>query len=208
METIAVCVNPAKLLASLRYAFTNKYTVVTELMQNARRAKASYVALDYDGKTQTLMVRDDGVGIVEWQKLFTVGESGWDATTARDEHAFGVGFMKSLYSARRCSVRSRARMIAFDTAEALRQVPIDVQTTPSATETVVTLEGVALEELGRRIEVLASAFPIPVIYNGARPARPVALDSKPFVATPIGHVCLFGTEDVIAVASTFYLLQG
>ena len=43
MEKIAVCVNPAKLLASLRYAFTNKYTVVTELMQNARRAKASFV---------------------------------------------------------------------------------------------------------------------------------------------------------------------
>jgi hypothetical protein len=208
METIAVCVNPAKLLASLRYAFTNKYTVVTELMQNARRAKASYVALDYDGKSQTLTVRDDGVGIAEWQKLFTVGDSGWDEITARDEHAFGLGFMKSLYSARRCIVRSRGRMIAFDTAEALRQVPIDVRTTPSATETVVTLEGVVLEELGRRIEVLASAFPIPVIYNGARLARPVALDSKPFVATPIGHVHLVGTEDGKAVASTLLVLQG
>jgi hypothetical protein len=208
MEQIAVCVNPAKLLASLRYAFTNKYTVVTELMQNARRAKASYVALDYDGKAQTLTVRDDGVGIAEWQKLFTVGESGWDATTARDEHAFGVGFMKSLYSARRCSVRSRAKMIAFATAEALRQVPIDVQTTPSATETVVTLEGVALEELDRRMEVFASAFPIPVIYNGTRLARPVALDSKPFVSTPIGQVHLVGTEDGKAVASTLLVLQG
>jgi hypothetical protein len=208
MEQIAVCVNPAKLLASLRYAFTNKYTVVTELMQNARRAKASYVALDYDGKAQTLTVRDDGVGIAEWQKLFTVGESGWDAATARDEHAFGVGFMKSLYSARGCSVRSRAKMIVFDTAEALRQVPIDVQTTPSATETVVTLEGVALEELDRRMEGFASAFPVPVIYNGARLARPVALDSKPFVATPIGQVHLVGTEDGKAVASTLLVLQG
>ena len=52
MEQIAVCVNPAKLLASLRYAFTNKYTVVTELMQNARRAKASCVGVDYDGNSQ------------------------------------------------------------------------------------------------------------------------------------------------------------
>ena len=208
MEQIAVCVNPAKLLASLRYAFTNKYTVVTELMQNARRAKASYVAVDYDSKAQTLTVRDDGVGIAEWQKLFTVGESGWDAATARDEHAFGVGFMKSLYSARRCTVLSRDKMIAFDTAEALRQVPIDVQTMPSATQTVVTLEGVALEDLERRMEVLASAFPIPVIYNGARLARPVALDSKPFVSTPIGHVHLVGTEDGKAVASTLLVLQG
>lgn len=208
MERITVCVNQAKLLASLRYAFTNKYTVVTELMQNARRAKASYVAVDYDGKAQTLTVRDDGVGITEWQALFTVGESGWEASTVGDEHAFGMGFMKSLYSARRCNVRSRGRMIAFDTAEALRQVPIEVQAAPGATETVVSLDGVLLEELDRRMEVLASAFPIPVLYNGRSLARPVALDAKPFAATPIGHVHLVGLEDGKAVASTLLVLQG
>jgi len=75
METIAVCVNGPKLIAALRHAFTNKYTVVKELMQNARRAKASFVAVDYDAKSQALTVRDDGVGIADWQKLFTVGDS-------------------------------------------------------------------------------------------------------------------------------------
>ena len=208
MERIAVCVNQAKLLASLRYAFTNKYTVVTELMQNARRAKASYVAVEYDGKAQTLTVRDDGVGISDWQALFTVGESGWDATTARDEHAFGMGFMKCLYSAQRCSVRSRDKMIAFDTAEALQQVPIEVQTVAAAMETVVSLEGVALEELDRRMEVLASAFPIPVLYNGRALARPLALDAKRYVTTDIGDVHLVGMEDGKAVASTLLVLQG
>src|ERR1700757_3052065 len=126
METIAVCVNGPKLIAALRFAFTNKDTVVKDLRQTARRAKASFVAIDYDAKARTLTVRDDGVGITDWQKLFTLGESGWDTTTARDEHAFGVGFMKSLYSARRCIVRSRDRMIAFDTGEALEQADIEV----------------------------------------------------------------------------------
>lgn len=208
METIAVRVNGSKLLASLRYAFTNKYTIVTELMQNARRAKASYVAIDYDGKAHTLTVRDDGVGIADWQKLFTVGESGWDATTTCDEHAFGVGFMKSLYSARRCTVRSRDRMIAFDTAEALRQVDIDVQTVAPVTETLVRLEGVVLEELDRRMETIASAFPIPVLYNGLSLARPLAVDAKAFVATDIGDVHLIGMEDGKAATSTLLVLQG
>ena len=208
MEQIAVCVNQTKLLASLRYAFTNQYTVVTELLQNARRAKATSVAVDYDSTAQTLRVRDDGVGIVDWQKLFTVGESGWDAATARDEHAFGVGFMKSLYSARQCSVRSHDKMIVFATAEALQQRPIAVQAAPFTTGTVVTLEGVALPELERRMEVLASAFPIPVLYNGVALSRPLALDSKTFVATPIGQVHLAGTEDGKAVASTLLVLQG
>jgi hypothetical protein len=74
MERIAVCVNPAKLLASLPRVHQQ---VHGGYGADAKRApaKASYVALDYDGKAQTLTVRDDGVGIVEWQKLFTVGES-------------------------------------------------------------------------------------------------------------------------------------
>ena len=208
METIAVCVNQAKLLASLRYAFTNKYTVVAELMQNARRAKASYVAVDYDGKTQTLIVRDDGVGIVEWQKLFTVGESGWDEATARDEHAFGVGFMKSLYSARRCTVYSRDKMIAIDTAEALRQRPIEVQVATATAETIVTLEGVMLEGLERRMQVMASAFPISVVYNGAVLPRPLALDNKRFTTTAVGQVHLAGMDDGKVTSSTLLVLQG
>jgi len=208
MDQIAVCVNPTKLLASLRYAFTNQYTVVTELLQNARRAGATRVAVDYDSVTQTLTVRDDGVGIGDWQKLFTVGESGWDATTVRDEHAFGVGFMKSLYSARQCSVRSHDRMIAFATAEALQQRPIAVEAAPFTAGTEVRLEGVALAELEPRMAVLASAFPLPVLYNGVALPRPLALDGKPFVATPIGPVHLAGAEDGRAVAATVLVLQG
>ena len=208
METIAVCVNGPKLIAALRYAFTNKYAVVKELMQNARRANASFVAVDYDAKAHTLSVRDDGVGIADWQKLFTVGDSGWDAATARDEHAFGVGFMKSLYSARRCTVRSRERMIAFDTSAALQQVEVEVKTVAPITGTIVRLEGVALEELDRRMEAMAGAFPIPVIYNGRTLARPLAVDAMPFASTDIGDVHLAGTEDGQAARSTVLVLQG
>jgi hypothetical protein len=208
MEKIAVCVNGPKLIAALRYAFTNRYTVVKELMQNARRAKASFVAIDYDAKTQTLSVRDDGVGITDWRKLFTVGESGWDTTTVRDEHAFGVGFMKSLYSARRCTVRSRDRMIAFDTSEALEQAEIEVKTVSSIAQTIVRLEGVVLEELDRRMDALASAFPIAVIYNGRTLPRPLAIDAMPLVATEIGGVHLAGMEDGKAARSTLLVLQG
>lgn len=208
METVAVCVNGPNLIAALRYAFTNKYTVVKELMQNARRARARFVAIDYDAQAQTLAVRDDGNGITDWQKLVTVGESGWPAETVRDEHAFGVGFMKCLYSAHRCSVRSGERMVAFDTAQALQQVAIEVQRVPPSTQTIVRLEGVVLEELEQRMAGLASAFPLPVIYNGHRLPRPLAIDALPFEATAMGAVHLAGVEDGKAVRSTLLVLQG
>jgi len=208
METIAVAVNGPKLIEVLRYAFTDRYTVLKELMQNARRAKASFVAIDYDAAAHTLCVRDDGSGIGDWQMLFTVGESGWEATIARDEHAFGLGFMKSLHAARRCTVRSRDRMIAFDTTEALKQVEVEVHVVPAIAGTIARLEGVVLDDLDWRIDALASAFPIPVIYNGRTVARPLAVDSLPCVTTEVGQVFVAGLEDGKAVRATLLVLQG
>ena len=208
MEQVGVRINEERLLANLRYAFTNRSTVLTELMQNARRAKASFVAIDYDSDTETLVVRDDGVGIADFQALFTVGESGWDAATVAAEHAFGMGFMKSLYSARHCTVRSRGKVIAFDSAAALRGEPIEVRVTQPTPETVVRLEGVKLTQLEQRMKELASGFAIPVIVNGVELERPFALDRLPFVDTEIGHVHLVGTEDGKAAAATLLLLQG
>ena len=208
MEQIAVSINQGRLLAGLRAAHADRSTVLTELLQNARRANASHVAVDYDARARTLTVRDDGVGIDDWQTLFTLGESGWDATPARDEHAFGVGFMTCLYSARRCTVRSRDRIVAFDTAAALQLEPIAVRPAPFSARTVVTLEGVLLPDLERRVALLASAFPIAVTYNGARLPRPLAVDAKAFVATTVGQVHLAGAEDGRAASSLLLVLQG
>ena len=188
--------------------FCSRYSVVTELLQNARRAKASRVAVDYDPATQTLAVRDDGIGIADWQKLLTVGEPGWDASVVRDEHASGTGFVRSLYAAKRCSVHSRGRKIAFDTADALRQRPIAVRDAPAGVETCVALEGVLLPEFARRMVAIASAFPVPVICNGSLLPRPFALDAKPYLATAIGQVHLAGSEDGRATTSLLLVLQG
>jgi hypothetical protein len=205
---IAVCVDQGRLLAGLRAAFGNGYAALTELMQNARRASAAFIAVDYDGRAQRLSVRDDGVAIGDWQGLFTVGESGWDAPGASDERAFGRGLLHSLYSARRCTVRSGDAMLDFDTGAALRQVPIDVLLTASSGHTVVTLEGVALPELDRRMEALARAFPVAVVYNGFALPRPLAVDAKAYVTTAIGQVHVAGLDDGRAAASILLMLQG
>ena len=112
---VSVQINVRNLLSSFRFAFSNRYTIVTELMQNARRAGASYVGIDYDNQSQTLVVRDDGCGIDDFQKLLTFAESGWDQTTIADENAFGLGFTKCLYAAKRCTVFSKGKRMDFET---------------------------------------------------------------------------------------------
>ena len=207
-EQIVLRLDPARMRDSMHHAFSSRYTVVTELLQNARRARASRVAVDYDPATRTLAVRDDGIGIADWQKLLTVGEPGWDASVVRDEHASGTGFVKSLYAAQRCSVHSRGRKIAFDTADALRQRPIAVCDTPAGAETCVALEGVLLPEFARRMLAIASAFPVPVICNGSVLPRPFALDARPYLATAVGQVHLAGSEDGRATTALVLVLQG
>ena len=43
MNATTMKVNPANLVNSLRFSFTNSTTVLSELMQNARRAQATHV---------------------------------------------------------------------------------------------------------------------------------------------------------------------
>jgi hypothetical protein len=191
---IQIRLNETNILKNLRYAFTNRYTVVSELMQNARGAGASYVAIDYDPRAERLVVRDDGCGIGDFQKLFTFGESGWDDATVSTESAFGIGFMKSLYSAKRCTVCSKGKMVSFATEQALARAPIEVEETDIAAETVIILEGVALERLEERMRRFACGFPIKVVFNGRELGRPYAIGRLPFVETDIGLVHLVGSE--------------
>ena len=57
---IQVRINEEGALRNQRYAFTDRFTLVSELLQNARRAGATHIEVDYDANTQTLVVQDDG----------------------------------------------------------------------------------------------------------------------------------------------------
>jgi hypothetical protein len=210
METIQVCVNEANLLATLGYAFTNKFTVVKELMQNARRAKASFVAVEYDPGAEKLIVRDDGEGVSDFQKLVTICESGWDEETAKSEKSFGMGFMKALYSARHCTVISRGKSVTFDTARALRREPIEVRPRYATNGAIIVLEGIALPGLETVMLDLASGFPIEVRYNGRTLPRPYAaeISGPAFERTDIGLVHLAGRYDGKSSRTTVLFLQG
>ena len=207
-DTVTIRLNKSRLLENLRFAFSNRYTVVTELMQNARRAGATCVALDYARKAKRLTVRDDGCGIASFQTLFTLGESGWSEALARTEHPFGLGFVQALYSAGRCTVESRGLRARFDTRAALAGAAIGIERGGSAHETVVTLEDIELPEMDRRIVRLARGFPIAVQYNGVALRRPHSPDVLPYASTAIGKVYLAGWEGGQATRESAVYLQG
>ena len=56
---IQVRINEEGALRNQRYAFTNRFTLVCELLQNARRAGATCIEIHYDATSQQLSVLTD-----------------------------------------------------------------------------------------------------------------------------------------------------
>ena len=125
-KEVAMKVNQANLVRSLKFSFTNKTTVLGELMQNARRAKATQVLFEFAPETKILRVTDNGCGIDSIETLLTVAESGWDAEVVAHEHPFGIGFMSALFVCRHLTVVSKSGRISADTDDVLAFKPITV----------------------------------------------------------------------------------
>ena len=92
-DTVMVRLNKRRLIETFRFAYPNRYTVLAELLQNARRAGALVVHVRYDADAKRLTVADDGCGVSDFQTLLTLGESGWSEAVRRTEQPFGLGFL-------------------------------------------------------------------------------------------------------------------
>jgi len=191
---IHVNINEAGALIHQRYAFTDRFTLVSELLQNARRAGASTVELDYDETAQTLRISDNGVGIEDFQRLLSLYESGWSPELCATERPFGVGFSQCLYCARHCAIASGAQRVEFDCEAALAQQPIEViETQHQLNGTCIQLQGVVLPNWRERIAKLCLGFPVNVRLNGEELLRPLALCELDTQPTEIGEVFLLGS---------------
>ncbi|ATE58749.1 ATP-binding protein [Thauera sinica] len=195
MSLIRLKTNQHRLIANLRHAFT-PHSMLGELLQNARRAKASHIHVIADGNT--LIVSDDGIGIADLQSLIHIAESGWDPALQARENAFGLGVLSTLYFAERLSVHSGSQSFRASTAAIIRGDDIEVRHAPPLTGTEIRLDGVQSpqaglglsEWIGQRLERLCEAFPVRVSFNGTELARPLADASLPWRDTPMGRVLL------------------
>jgi hypothetical protein len=106
METIQACVNQ-RLLTKADRLFTGTLNGrIIELLQNARRAGATKVAITNEGGWVT--VKDNGLGIGDFAKLLDLGGSGWNEACEESEDPAGVGIF--CLAPREVTVRSRGKM--------------------------------------------------------------------------------------------------
>jgi hypothetical protein len=199
MQAVKLAINETRLVKNLGFAFTNKSTVIAELLQNGRRAGATEIYVEFDGETKTLSVTDNGSGIETMQNLLTVAESGWNEETQIDEHPFGMGFLSALFAAEHVVIESRGKKMAFDTAHALEFGEIAVEMSDFIGGTRITMQGFGLveAEIQKAMSKYAKGFPLDVYLNGKLQDASLSLVEMSFIKTPIGHIHLKKSQKIM-----------
>ncbi len=102
-------VDPAAITKVTRLFNNTLGSMLTELIQNARRAGATTIDLDVAEAEdrQWLIIRDDGAGIADPAVILALGRSGWDDEVAVREDPAGMGAFS--LAGRRVEIRSRPR---------------------------------------------------------------------------------------------------
>lgn len=205
INTAALSIESNRFFQSLEFAFAKSSSIIGELMQNARRAKASEVrltAVANDGVV-TLTFSDDGIGIRDFTTLLRVGSSGWDEETMDTESPYGLGFLACLYACKHLAVTSDGLTLRADTDHLLRQLPVSITGAPAPMwgSTRVVLHGLrmSLREVCDAVVDFAKGFPLPVHLNGKELERPDAVTtrSERFVETEVGSVSVKGITHAI-----------
>jgi hypothetical protein len=192
-NTVAIKVNQDKLLANLEFSFSNQSTVLGELMQNARRAGATEVHFTNVVEGE-LMISDNGKGISDFQNLFSVAESGWDAATVQNERPFGMGWLSALYTSEHVYVESNGQYIEGKSSEILAGSALEVKSCDilnTGSYTTVILTGFKLNTAKTKdaLDKLAEGFAIPVSFNGQKLDQKYKLDTEHFLEVAgIGHI--------------------
>jgi hypothetical protein len=89
-QTICANVNPRLLTKAARLFTGTVEGRIIEILQNARRAGATEVAI-HNLEDGIVLVNDNGCGIEDFSKLLDLGGSGWDQDCENSEDPAGVG---------------------------------------------------------------------------------------------------------------------
>jgi hypothetical protein len=195
-------VNEKGFIKNLESVFSDRSKVISEAIQNSRRAGASRVAITSSFNAEqpglnTVVIQDDGHGITDFQKLLTVAESGWSKDIVDSDAPFGMGFVATLFAAKKIIIESNGQRIEWNTSEVLAGAtmppPSSVMPRRGTTLTMVGFDASA-DDIERWVAAAARAYPLPLTLNGVEVERPYALlnyrEGREVIETEIGTLVL------------------
>jgi hypothetical protein len=231
--TVRASINERKFFDSMKHLFASSYSVLGELMQNARRAGATRIDFTVDVEKKTASVVDDGYGITDFGVLVALCDSGWSEQVQLTDKPFGMGLFSLFFAAESVSFRSGGQSLTVSLDDIVKKLDLLVQNDPETAGipgTRIELRGLSdkLTELScyhplggnlthvptmfQEIERRAEGFPIQVFINGQECDRAYAQAALHGTQTPIGFVSYPGVTDdsthIPKVNSSQWFLQG
>lgn len=231
--TVRASINERKFFDSMKHLFASSYSVLGELMQNARRAGAARIDFTVDIEKKTASVVDDGHGITDFGVLVSLCDSGWSEQVQLTDKPFGMGLFSLFFAAQSVMFRSGGQSLTVSLDDIVNKRELLVQNDPET----AGIPGTRIELIGlsdkmtemswnygfgingtktptmiREIDNRAKGFPIPVFINRQECARPYARESLHGMQTPIGFVSYPGVTDdsnhIPEVNRSQWFLQG
>ena len=174
-----ISINERNALKLLADAFSNRTTFLAELMQNARRAGASYIRFLYDNASNTLVVDDDGCSVTDFGVLLRLCESGWSEAVQESDAPYGVGFLSAIMASEHFEVSGKRGTLVADTDQLLAGHPATVMSYAVVGGTRITLKlRHRIDRLGDTLSKYACGFPLKVYINNSLCGSRMALDSS------------------------------
>jgi hypothetical protein len=200
--TVKPTVNTRNFLANMKYIFAGSFSVLSELMQNARRAKASRIDFTFDAEAKRLTITDDGVGIDDFYILVRLCDSGWDEQTQDAEEPFGMGFFATFFACEKVTIESNGSSMTASLEDIEQQRGIAIESADQNRGTKIVMDGLdeALlqaahsrvlgkheqYQLFREVAKMSLGFPIPVFINGTELERPHAQSALKGITFDLG----------------------
>ncbi len=192
-ETISMSINQNGLIAAMSKGFDSPISIIKELAQNSRRAKATKIEFNFNVDLKSFTVIDDGEGISDFSKLIGAYHSNWGEDVS-SENPYGIGFLSVILASDRLIVRSNGQMLDaacedIKTFKNLTVVPDHNQ------GTTITLFGEKITPLFEAcFSTIFAGFDIPVFVNGVEIERIEALTAQlPFIQTEMGMLYIKST---------------
>lgn len=178
-STIHSLIDPAAVHKVTRLFNNTLADVLAELIQNARRAGASKVAIQTVPTSEfgTLIVTDNGIGMDDPSVLLALGRSGWDDTISRREDPAGMGVFS--LAGRDIVIRSRPARHEFGWEVAIpghawedgSPIPVSSVACAEGTQIEFPLDKSWADALAGAAQGAARHCPIPVHLNGVELTR-------------------------------------
>lgn len=198
-------INERRFFENMKHLFASSFSMLGELMQNARRAGATQVAFELDAEQRTLMVHDDGCGIEDFQNVIALCDSGWNEQIQLTDKPFGMGLFSLFFAAEKVVFRSKGHRLEVSLGDITNRRTLKLtpdRTTTLAKGTRVELHGLHQDLLAHHfgggprllaeLKERSMGFPIPVIFNGGALPRPHAQSQLEGIFTPVGFVSYVG----------------